>query len=182
MALNELYKVVSAIQDIDPASEVIKEGMLVQLTSTGVKRVVSGGENNVYGIAGDTFATTASAMPNVYPGWENRKSDDYDETKASGKVTVYHSGGEFETDQFLNTGTALDATKIGTVLIADSTGILKYGYADISACITAAKQPVAILTSNAQAADSGVPGTDVGGSMAVRGDNSNKFIRIKLLV
>jgi hypothetical protein len=39
-------------------------------------------------------------MPGISAGWQNRVSDMFDETKASGKMTVYHSGGEFATDQF----------------------------------------------------------------------------------
>jgi hypothetical protein len=190
MALIEKYRQCTAIQDIDPASEVIKEGMLVTITSAGVKRVAAATVNNVYGIAGDTFSTSGSAMPGVYAGWQGRVSDGNDETKASGKVTVYHSGGEFATDQFLNTGTALDATKIGTVLIAESTGILQYGYADVGACIAASKQPVAMLTLNAAAYPSGVPGVDVGGDNALKGQQTNDggttlnnlYIEIKLLV
>jgi len=183
MALIPKYRVATAMQAIDPSSNPIKEGMLVTLTSAGVRRVQSGDGNKVYGICADNFQTNASSMPGVYPGWQSRVSDGFDETKASGKVTVYHSGGEFATDQFVNSGTALDATKIGQVLIADeSTGTLKSGYTDVAAAYTAGKQPVAVLTLNANTYPSGVPGVDLNGDMALLGDNSNQYIEIKLLV
>jgi len=185
MALIPKFLVCTALQEIDSdASEPIKEGNLVTLTSAGIKRVIVGLTNRVYGLAADTFSTTASSMPGIYDGWQNRVSDGYDETKASGKITVYHSGGEFASDQFTNTGTALDSTKVGQVLIANSDGVLAFGGTDVITVIAASAQPVAMLTRAAGAYPSGVPGTDTGlnGDMALKGDNSNTYIEFKLLV
>jgi len=191
MALIPNYRVATAMQPVDPSSAAIREGQLVTLTSAGVSLVGSGTVNNVYGIAADNFQTSASSMPGVYPGWQGRVSDGFDETKASGKMTVYHSGGEFTTDQFTNSGTALDGTKVGTILIANNDGVLAYGYADMGACIAASKQPVAMLIANSATIPSGVPGVDVNGSNALLGaDNAiettvagnNLYIGIKLLV
>ena len=188
MALIPQYRVVTAMQAVDPSSEPIKEGQLVTLTAAGVSRVTTDTVNLVYGIAADNYQTTASSMPGVYPGWQNRVSDGNDETKASGKMTVYHSGGEFKTDQFTNSGTALDSTKIGAVLIANADGVLCYGYANSAAAALAGKQAVAYLTSNAQMEDSGVPGTEVNASMGLLGDHNSGagtpglYIGITLLV
>ena len=185
MALSPKYRVATAMQPLDPASNPILEGTLVVLTAAGVSTVNSssrsGDEVKVYGIAADNFQTNASSMPGIYPGWQNRVSDGFDETKASGKITVYHSGGEFVTDQFDN-GTPLDTTKIGTILISSSVGLLKYGYADVATAINASAVPIGQLTLNAGPYPSGVPGVDVNGDMALLGANTNQYIEFKLLV
>jgi hypothetical protein len=174
MALVEKYHVVAAMHEVDPDSEDIKEGMLVAITSAGCRRVEAGDEGRVYGVAGDTFSETASAMPGISSGWQNRVSDGYNETRASGKITVYHSGGEFATDQFVDTD--MDSTKLGHYLKADATGVLAYDGAAKTA------SSVAQLTRAAGAYPSGVPGVDINGDIALGGDNSNQYIEFKLLV
>jgi len=185
MALIEKYRVCTALQTIDGASETIKEGMLVTITSGGVSRVENADVDNVYGIAGDTSSTTASAMPGVYDNWQNRVSDGFDETKASGKITVYHSGGEFATDQFTkgSGGTDLsDGSHVGVCLVANSAGLLCFGYDTVGLTIAGHRQPVAMMTKAAGTYPSGVPGVDLNGDMALKGDNSDTYIEIKLLV
>ena len=181
MALVEIFHVVASEYPVDAESLEIKEGMLVALTSAGIRRVTTGVKGKVTGIAGDTKSTSASAMPGVYPGWQNRVSDSFDETKASAKITVYSNGGAFATDQFVDTN--VDASKIGHYLIADTTtGTLKYGGADAGTLAAAHTPAVAQLTGAAGAYPSGVPGTDLNGDMALKGDNTNQYIVIKLLV
>jgi len=180
MALIEKFRVCTALQTIDGDSQPIKEGMLVAITSAGVRRVVNADVGNVYGIAGDTSSTTASAMPGVYDNWQNRVSDGFDETKSSGKITVYHSGGEFATDQYSNTPTTLDAAAVGAFLFANSAGVLCY--ADADGKDDTGKQLVAQLTRGAGTYPSGVPGVDLNGDMALKGDNGDTYIEIKLLV
>lgn len=182
MALVEKYHVVAAVHPIDPNSNAIKEGMLVSKTSAGVKRVTAGEVNSVLGIAGDTFSTSASAMPGISDGWQNRVSDGFDETKPSAKITVYHSGGEFATDQFVDTN--MDAANVGQILVASTGALLDNTntYASVAAAIAAGRQPVAVLTLAAGTYPSGVPGTDLNGDMALGGDNTNQYIEFKLLV
>ena len=158
MGLVEIFHVVANEFPVDPATNTIKEGMLIALTSAGARRVTTGDALVVVGIAGDTKSTTASAMPGIYPGWQNRASDYFDETGASAKITVYHGGGAFATDQYVAGN--LDATKIGYYLIADeTTGCLKYGGNNLHTLANAGTPAVAQLTGAAGAFPSGVPGT-----------------------
>jgi hypothetical protein len=177
MALVEKFHVVAA-ERLVATGESIDEGMVVSLNTSGyvVKQSPSGGFTTPYGIAGDTKSTIASSMPGVYSGWQNRVSDYYDETSASDKMTVYHSGGEFATDQFSSNVSA--ATPM-TALYANE-GLL---------CLvaeSAASGIVAYLTQAAAAYPSGVPGVDtaagINGDMALRGDNTNTYIEFKLVI
>jgi hypothetical protein len=176
MALIEKYMVTAAIADVDPDSLEIKEGMLVAFNgAAGVRRVTTGDGGKVYGVAGDTFSTSASAMPGVSAGWQNRVSDSFDETQASGKMTVYNSGGEFATDQFVDTN--MDAANLGHYLKADeATGTLTWDAAAKSL------DSIAQLTRAAGTYPSGVPGVDINGDIALGGDNSNQYIEFKLLI
>ena len=181
MALIEIFHVVANEFPVDPATSEIKEGMLVALTSAGVRRVTTGDAGKVVGIAGDTKSTSASAMPGIYPGWQNRVSDYFDETKASGKLTVYHGGGAFATDQYVAGN--VDASKIGEYLVADeTTGKLKYGGANLHTLLNANTPAIAQLTGAAGAYPSGVPGTDLNGDMALKGENGSQYITLKLLI
>jgi hypothetical protein len=176
MALIEIYHIVASSQPVDPASLEIKEGMLVALTGDGARRVTTGDAGKVFGIAGDTKSTSASAMPGIYSGWQNRVSDYFDESKASAKLTVYHSGGEFATDQYVASG-SLNASGIGGYLEADeTTGKMKWQ------ATTRTVASVAQLTGAAGVYPSGVPGVDINGDMALKGENDNEYITIKLLV
>lgn len=180
MALVEKFHVVAAEQAV-AAGQTIKEGQVVSLnTSSQVVlqgTTISADANSPYqipyGIAGDTKSTTASAMPGVASGWQNRASDYYDETKASGKMTVYHSGGEFATDQF--------SANVGSVT-APMTAL----YANAGLLCTAAESTtsgvVARLTKVAGYYPSGVPGTEVNGDQALSGDNTNTYIEFKLVI
>lgn len=189
MALVEKYHVIAAVYDVLSTSPEIKEGMLVKLDgASGAVTRVEAATDTVLGVAGDAFGGSVSSMPGVGTGYisggntvsfQNRVSDYFDETKASGKITVYHSGGEFATDQF--TGT-LDATQVGKVLIAHSSGVLTLNAMTQQQLITAQITPVAILTKAQGVYPSGVPGTDLNGDMALGGANNNEYIEFKLLV
>jgi len=181
MALVEIYHVIADQYAVDPNTLDIKEGMLVAINAAnGVRRVTTGDDANVLGIAGDTKSSSASALPGVYTGWQNRVSDSFDETKASAKLTVYHGGGRFATDQFVDTN--MTSANLGKYLIADeSTGTLKYGGADEGTLYTAATPPLAQLVKASGSYPSGVPGTDLNGDLALKGDNTNKYIEFILL-
>jgi hypothetical protein len=176
MAIIPLYYVVASSVDLDPDTLDIKEGMGVALNGiAGARRVTTGDDGKVFGLAGDTHSTSASSMPGVSTGWQNRVSDGYDETKASAKLTVYHGGGEFATDQFVDTN--MDAAHVGQYLkVSESTGTLTLDGAAKTA------DSVAMLMQPAGAYPSGVPGTDINQDAELGGDNSNQYIVVKLLV
>ena len=178
MALIPLFHLVPAKATVDPDSEEISQGMFVALNgAAGVRRVETGDQGKVYGVAGDNYATSSTnySMPGLASGWQNRQSDSYNETQASGMMSVYHSGGEFATDQFVDTN--VDATKVGHYLKVDeSTGTLAYDGAAKTA------NSVAVLTRAAGTYPSGVPGTDLNGDMALSGANSNQYIVFKLII
>lgn len=175
MALVEKYHVVAAVHALDSESSDIKEGQLVTLTSSGVKRL-TGASQMVLGVAGDTYSQSASAMPGIATGWQNRVSDGFDETKASAKMTVYHSGGEFATDQWQDAGGDLDSAAVGKYLKAHADGVLQLDG------VSKSLNSVAVLTRAAGYYPSGVPGTDLNGDIALGGDNSNQYIEFKLLI
>jgi len=109
MALIPLYHVVADYIDVD-ANETITMGQWVKMAADGELELVDNAADDVYGIAGDTKSDSTPGIPSTNPAtigasnvdtkFTNRVSDPYDETKASGKMTVYHSGGKFATDQF----------------------------------------------------------------------------------
>jgi hypothetical protein len=170
MALIEKFHVVAAERDV-AIGESIKEGQIVSLNSAG--EVVLQNVTNAfpYGIAGDTKSTSASAMPGISAGWQNRVSDFFDETKASGKMTVYHSGGEFATDQF--------ASNVASA----APGALLYAVNGVLETVdTQSSGIVGRLTQTAGAYPSGVPGIDINGDQALAGENSDTYIEFKLLV
>ena len=150
MALIEKFHVVAAVKAV-AAGQLIKEGQLVSLNTSGAVVLQGYGSANYvpYGVAGDT-KNTASYLPGVASGWQNRASDYFDETKASGKMTVYHSGGEFATDQF--TSNTAGSTPYAPL----------YAYNGLFHSVTDVQTSgvVAYLTAAAAAYPSGVPGVD----------------------
>ena len=178
MALVEIYHVVAASRTV-ASGQTIKEGQIVALNSSGQVILQGSGEFDKipYGIAGDTKSTSASSMPGIVAGWQNRVSDYFDETKASGKMTVYHSGGEFATDMFNDS--------VATATIGDTLyGVV--GQLDITDT-HGTSTPVAILIKAAGAYPSGVPGVDINGDIALAGasgdsSDQNTYCEIKLLI
>lgn len=173
MALVEKYHVVAAERAV-ASGQTIKEGQCVSLDSSGEVVIVSATNAVPYGIAGDTKSTSASAMPGIDASWQNRVSDYFDETSASGKMTVYHSGGEFATDQF-NTNVA--SSSILATLYANASGDL-----DTRDANGATALPVARLVKAAGTYPSGVPGIDLNGDQALSGEESNTYIEFKLTI
>jgi len=171
MALIERYHVVAAERAV-ASGETIKEGQIVSLDTSGEVVLQCATYTTPYGIAGDTKSTSASSMPGIVTGWQNRASDYFDETKASGKMTVYHSGGEFATDQFSSN---VSSATIGVALYANA-GLLCTAAESTSSGI------VARLIKAAGTYPSGVPGIDLNGDQALGGDNSNTYIEVKLVI
>jgi hypothetical protein len=171
MALIEKYHVVAAERPVAIGEE-IKEGQVVSLNNAG--EVVLQGASAVipYGIAGDTKSTSASAMPGIAAGWQNRVSDYYDETKASGAMTVYHSGGEFASDQFVAGVASLNP---GAPLYAVS-GMLSNVDTQSSGIVGRVTEPVGLLPS-------GVPGVDINGDIALGSEAANDtYVQFKLVI
>jgi len=170
MALIEIYHVVAASRAV-ASGQSIKEGQIVSLNTSG--EVVIQGASNVepYGLAGDTKSTSASSMPGIVAGWQNRVSDYFDETKASAKMTVYHSGGEFATDMFhSNVASAAVMAKL-------------YAYnGQLDTQVAQSSTVVAYLVQVDGPYPSGVPGIDINGDQALGGENSNTYIEIKLVI
>lgn len=171
MALIEKYHVVAASRAV-ASGQTISEGQVVSLNSAGSVVIQSASNVIPYGIAGDTKSTAASSMPGIASGWQGRASDYYDETKASAKMTVYHSGGEFATDQF--------SANVASATIMDPL------YANAGLLCTAAESTssgiVARLVQAAGSYPSGVPGVDTNGDMSLGGDNSNTYLEYKLVI
>ena len=171
MALIEKYHVVAASRAV-ASGQTISEGQVVSLNSAGSVVIQSASNVIPYGIAGDTKSTAASSMPGIASGWQGRVSDYYDETKASAKMTVYHSGGEFATDQF--------SANVASATIMDPL------YANAGLLCTAAESTssgiVARLVQDAGSYPSGVPGVDTNGDMSLGGDNSNTYLEYKLVI
>ena len=180
MALVEIYHVVAASRSV-AASEAIQEGNVVSLDSSGNVRKQSNTYPIPYGIAGDTAdGSTQAYMPDIASGssWQNRASDYFDETSASGKMTVYHSGGEFATDQF---NTALGTMSPMRAVYA-SNGQLSATDDDSTNVI------LGYLLKAAGSYPSGVPGVDIdtattAGEKALASvNNSNTYLEFKLSI
>ena len=178
MALVEKYHVVAAVRPVN-ADTTIMEGQVVALNGEGEVVLQGASAKVAYGIAGDT-KNTSSSMPGVTGSWQNRVSDYYDESKASSKMTVYHSGGEFATDMF---SANVDGTPLSQPWLYARNGYLDTLDQD-DANVSAGAQVVAQLTQAAGAYPSGVPGTDVTpeNDIALAGENTAGYIEFKLMI
>jgi len=179
MALIPLYFVVADHIAVEPGQEII-EGDFVKLNNDGEVVICDTAGELPYGVAGDTKSTSVSGLPSINDAtieagddgvepqtkpFVNRVSDSFDETKASGRITVYHSGGKFATDQ------------IGTI-VGNPGHVL---YVNVSGKLTTtsagAANIIAIMTKAPADWPSGVPGTDVHGSMSL-----GTYMEYKLLI
>jgi hypothetical protein len=176
MALVPIYHVVAASRAVYVAGDDIKMGMIVSINSDGEVVIESSTDKYPYGIAGDTKASDGSSMPGVESGWQNRVSDYFDETKASGKMTVYHSGGQFYTDQYSTEVAALTGADMMAPLYAVA-GVLHTADTESTSMVVAR-----LLTAPGQIM-SGVPGVDIEGDIALGSEQTdNNYIEIKLEV
>ncbi len=125
---------------------------------------------------------------------QNRVADNYNEVLASGKMTVYHSGGEFWTDQYETIDSAAAATTFTpgfTVWASSVAGNLGMFTDEESADATQLNDQghrVGLALTSPTAYPSGVPGTGpnaVGFSALPEGGNSlswGNFLHIKLAI
>ncbi len=182
MALIPKHHVQVGQFDIDPADVTavnagtanaeIKAGMAVGLDSNGyVKKSGNGSNysvNSFIGIAADNFAGssassayTANIVVNPAGGVkasQNRVSDYFNDTLGSGKMSVYTSGGEFYTDQYVS-----QAFTPGALIYADVGGSNNGKFTTTVGSNIACGR----ITSAANSYPSGVPGTTVDGSLSL---------------
>jgi hypothetical protein len=130
--------------------------------------------------------------PAVAYEWQNRLSDFGQETRASGLLSVYHSGGEFWVDMDDDTVQTPDGTNIdgvitsgstvtpGTRLYGDATATTGYGH--LSSTVTGVN--IANVVGASQELPTGIPGEfEPGSTFAQDVDTDNKnFVKVKLLI
>lgn len=170
------------------AGTTVEPGMAIAVDSSGYAVPIGTGgtatTDPVVGLAADRSRSITSSTSG--PEWTNRVSDYGNETAASGKLTVYHGGGEFYVD--VDDGTLLDAagstiagilvsssvTTPGTVLYAASGGKLDDGVTG---------SPVAVIVEDSAELETGIPG-EYRPANAFLADDSNprNWVKIKLLV
>jgi hypothetical protein len=129
------------------------------------------------GLAGDTKSDSTAALPTTNgalihasadkTAFVNRVSDMFDETKASGLMTVYYAGGKFATDAYSDQDTITTDWAPGDLLSWDaSAGINNAGTGT----------PIAQVLAHGEF-PSGVPGTDVDGDISL-----GEYATLKLLL
>lgn len=168
MALIEQFHILAAHFPVASGQSII-EGQLVKLDSFGNVVIAAGGAGETcIGVAGDTKSTSVSGLPatnsSSQGAFVNRVSDQFDETKASGRMTVYMAGGQFATNQYVG------SPAVNDFLYVDTTG-------SFTSTPSTSAQKVALCVGAAGAFDSGVPGLDVNGSLTL-----GNYITFKLLV
>jgi hypothetical protein len=171
MALIPVYHVVADMFPVDPTwdddTNPIVSGKLVKLDSDGYVQPLTVAGNRCIGIAGDNLASTGPNTPYArslvigangaqQASTQNRVSDGFNESLASGLMTVYRSGGRFLTDQYNNA----QAYVIGNPLYSTNAG-------KITSVSAGSAFVVAILATNPGEFPSGVPGTDVAQSISL---------------
>lgn len=222
MALIEVFHVVASQFEIDAtATPDIPQGILVALdTTTGeVTLAEAATAHRAIGVAGDSrSAGTTSYTPEsgsalsrtagdgtgalVTGAWgasdrytQNRVADNYNEVLASGKMTVYHSGGEFWTDMYeteSSVGADLTAALVPGALLyaanaqaADTTETPNDGGRFTTEDVSSFGWVCAQLLQGPLDYPSGVPGTTTGFTQLPEGGNSlswGHFVRVKLLI
>ena len=171
MSLIEIYHVIADMFPVDPDwTDRILEGHLVTLDANGLITMATGAVNTAtLGICADTLSNNGTGTPySQWPfgtvivgsqgsrwGTTNRVSDFFNETLASGLMTVYHGGGRFASDNYdeLNyiPGQALYSTGAGHLTnVASANG-----------------QIVGRVAAEPELWVSGVPGTDVNQSISL---------------
>jgi hypothetical protein len=167
MALIPIFQVVADEYYVDPNwTTDILAGNFVTL-SGGYAVRANGNTDSILGVAGDTQSTSSSVTPYAtqliingagQKRWtENRVSDFYNETGASGKITIYTSGGKFATDLYGTMVTTATANSLYVGTTGKLTSSTPGGTANVVAKLVAAPT----------AWPSGVPGTDVSGSTSL---------------
>lgn len=173
MALIEQFHVVADHFPVDSSVTNLIEGMMVMLNSSGnaVKATGASG-TRCLGVSGDTKSTSLSGLPSTNDSSQgafvNRVSDSFDETRASGRITVYHSGGKFASNQYEASPTLAYAVGLPLYVSAN---------AKVTTDASANSQIIGTVTAVPAAYASGVPGIDINGSITL-----GNYIEFKLEV
>lgn len=188
MALIPVHHTIATQFTVASGSGNITEGMGVALaadSSTDLKPYVKLPDGNggfTIGLAGDS--KLASTSGNAYSAsvvvngsgstrtTTNRVSDMFDETLASGKITVYMGVGEFLTDQYVVSEFDAFGDNAAGVALYVGQGA-NFGKITTTSANNGNKIGYLIAAQNSY--PSGVPGTDVEGSTSL-----GNFIRIAL--
>lgn len=179
MALIEVHHVVASQVPVDPAQDTVSnpiiEGRFVGLETSGYADP-SPAITSVFGLAGDSAAADSGYTPyaadlvvnsrGATRSTSNRVSDMFDETLASGYVTVYHSGGEFWTDQIVSANPFAPGAPVYTNTSGQLTTVDGGSARQVGVCMTGIEDY-----------PSGVPGTDVQGSITL-----GSFVRFVLTI
>lgn len=135
MALIPVYHVVPSFYAVDPDHDATNSPIIMgEFVALNNNKFVT--QANVVtrpvGIAGDTIATDQGYTPYAADivvnsgggtrSTSNRVSDFFNESLGSGKLTVYHSGGEFWTDRY-DTSSSSWST-LGADLYTDANGLV----------------------------------------------------------
>ena len=180
MALIPVQHVVAMNIPVDPdwdfaTDGTIEAGEFVDVDANGFVQAVVVAGNRPIGLAGDNLMNAGGGTPysadlvigangSGTRNTENRVSDAFNETLSSGKMTVYSGGGVFQSDQFADLnyapGQLLYAAAGGAITNVAGAGIVA------GVCIVA---PTAY--------PSGVPGTDVSGSISL-----GNYIKVMLTI
>lgn len=207
MALIPVFHVVASDFPVDPTDTTdIPQGRLVALDADGNVQLALDSAAGTYpmGIAGDSrsqgttsyTANSGSALSGTkgslvigsfglgLRNTQNRLADNYNETLASGKMTVYHSGGEFWTNEY--NSTELASASPGALLYAGTVSAVNGFWSTTGSNVVAGR-----LIQGPLSFPSGVPGaiqypgdtsaTDF--TQLPEGGNSmtfGEFIRVKL--
>jgi hypothetical protein len=218
MALIEIFHIVASQFPIDATNTTdIPQGSLVTLDANGQAALAdeSAGQVVAVGIAGDSRSQgTTSYTPesgsslsrdpvttlegaliigaygDAQRFTQNRVADNYNEVIASGKMTVYHGGGEFWTDQYEivdNDGSTATTYTPATFLYAsDSTSITGSNGGKFTDDLDTNSHVVGLTLTSPTGYPSGVPGTGVnavGFSALPEGGNSmslGTFLHVQL--
>jgi len=166
------------------SSNNFEPGHVVALNSSGncVKNPLSG--TAPIGLAGD------KNRPSVAFEWQNRVSDSGQETRSSGLLTVYHSGGEFFVDIDDDTVQTPDGTNIDGVIDLGATvtpGTNLYSSTAVIGHLgstVVAGGLIGLVVGASQELSTGIPGEfEPGSTFAQDDDTDNKnFVKIKLLI
>lgn len=158
-------------------------------------------------VANDRDSGTVTAQPVGFAGdktrsseayeYENRVSDRGNETAGSGRMTVYHSGGEFWLDLDDSTlqtplGTSIPGVVndtagnlvAGTLLYPSTSGGSGADDGKINTLQTGGDAAVALVVAAAQELESGIPGEYEPGSSFNLADDSNQrdWVKVKNLL
>ena len=179
MALIPIYHVVPSYYAMDPDQDTVTTPIIMGdfVTLNASQYVAVAVDDNAIGIAGDSAAADGGHTPyaadiiisggGAVRSTSNRVSDFFDETRGSGKMTVYHSGGEFLTDRYA--ANPAGSWQPGHLCYSSATGQLTPDAVDANSV------PVGKIIHGPEDYPSGVPGVDIQGSMSL-----GQYARFKL--